>query len=350
MDQNNDLKLSDVFVLFKKFIFFYKSNRKYNYLIVFGFMVISLLYYTIEKSKFEASASFVLMEGAGSKTAGLSSIGSQFGIDIGSLGGQSNSIFSGDNIFDIFRTKTIVEKVLLSEFNDGSGSAKKKTFADAYITMYPSFTKTILLGKKSPVETFYGYDKNLGTNRLKDSVLNNIFEKVVKNHLSIQKSNKKGSIIQVKIITNNELFSKSFNENLIEAVKTFYININNTNTQIVLSGLQNKADSLQGLLYQKSFKSSSLFNLNSGLIAYSANEELSQKDKTVAYALYSEVIKNIELTKMTQAQQTPIFQILETPRLPLENKKLELFELLFIGLFGGIILSFFYVTLKYILK
>jgi hypothetical protein len=348
MDQNKDLKLSDVFSLIQQFIQFYKSYKKRNYLIIFGFTILCLLYYNIEKSKYEASASFVLMEGAGSKGAGLASLGSQFGIDIGSFGGQSNSIFSGDNIFDIFRTKTIIEKVLLSEFNDGLGSAKKKTFADAYITMYPSFVKTTLLGKKSPIETFYGYDKNIGTDRLKDSILNKIFEKVVKNHLLVEKSNKKGSIIQVKIVTNNELFSKGFNENLIESVKTFYLNINNKNTQIVLSGLEKKADSLQGLLYQKSFKSSSLFNMNSGLIAYSATEELSQKDKTVAYALYAEVIKNIELTKISQAQQTPIFQILETPRLPLENKKLELYELLFIGLFGGVLLSFFHAIFKYI--
>ena len=348
MDQNNTLKLSDVFSLIQQFIQFYKSFKKCNYLIIIGFTVICLLYFPIEKSKYEANASFVLMEGAGSKGGGLASLGSQFGIDIGSIGGQSNSIFSGDNIFDIFRTKTIVEKVLLSEFNDGSGGGKKKTFADAYMTMYPSFLKTTLLGKKSPVETFYGYDNNLGTDRLKDSVLGKIFEKMVKNHLFVEKSNKKGSIIQVKITTNNELFSKHFTEKLIESVKTFYLNINNTNTQIVLTGLQKKADSLQGLLYQKSLQSSSLFNMNTGLKAYSANEELSQKDKTVAYTLYSEVIKNIELTKMSQAQQTPIFQILETPRLPLENKKLELYELLFIGLLGGFVLSFCHAILKFI--
>ena len=88
--------------------------------------------------------------------------------------------------------------------------------------------------------------------------------------------------------------------------------------------------------------------MNSGLNSYTATEELTQKDKTVAYTLYSEVIKNIELTKMSQAQQTPIFQIVETPRLPLENKKLELYELFLMGLLGGIIVSFCHAILKYI--
>jgi hypothetical protein len=79
-----------------------------------------------------------------------------------------------------------------------------------------------------------------------------------------------------------------------------------------------------------------------------ATEVITKKDKTVSFALYSEVIKNIVLTKMSQAQQTPIFQIVETPRLPLDNKKLEFYELFFIGLLGGIAFSFCHAVLKYI--
>lgn len=348
MDQNNSLKLSDVFSLVKKFLQFYNTFKKFNYLLIGSFTIVCLLFYIIEKPKYEANASFVLMEGSGSKGGGLASLGSQFGIDIGALGGQSNSIFTGDNIFDIFKTRTIIEDVLLSEFNDEMNVSGKKTFADAYIKMYPSFVKTIILGNQTPNLIFYGYDNQLHADRTKDSILSKIFEKVIKNNLLIQKSNKKGSIIQVQLTTNNELFSKLFTEKLIEKVKAFYLNINNTNTQLVLSNLQNKADSLQGLLYQKSLQSSRLFNANSGLNSYTATEELSQKDKTVAYTLYSEVIKNIELTKMSQAQQTPIFQIVETPRLPLENKKLEFYELFLIGLIGGIILSLLHALLKYI--
>ncbi len=348
MDQNSSLKLSDVFSLVKKFLQFYNSFKKFNYLTIVLFTIFCLMFYTIEKPKYEANASFVLMEGAGSKGGGLASIGSQFGIDLGGLGGQSNSIFTGDNIFDIFKTRTIIEHVLLTEFKDEKGGSQKKTFADAYLKMYPSFIKTVILGNKSPNSSFYGYDNKLNADRIKDSLLNKIFEKVIKNNLLVQKSNKKGSIIQVQVTTNNELFSKLFTEKLIEEVKTFYLNINNTNTQLVLSNLQKKADSLQGLLYQKSLQSSRLFNANSGLNTYTASEELSQKDKTVAYTLYSEVIKNIELTKMSQAQQTPIFQIVETPRLPLENKKFEFYELLFIGLIGGFLLSLLNALLKYI--
>jgi hypothetical protein len=349
MDQNNNLKLSDVFLLLKKFISFYKSFGKQNLFIILIAIISSFIYFFVEKSKYEASASFVLMEGGSSKVGGLASLGSQFGIDIGSIGGQSNSIFSGDNIYDIFKTRPIVDHVLLSLYDDNK-TDNKMSLADQYMKMYPSFLHTVILREKPIIDHFYDYDYNKNPDRVKDSLLGKINEKIIKNHLTIQKLNKKGSIIQVNVVSKDEKFSKLFNERLIEAVKRFYLNINNTNTQIVLVGLQKKADSLEQLLYQKSYNSVRLFNSNNGLKNYTATEEISQKDKTVAFTLYSEVIKNLELTKMTQAQQTPIFQIVETPRYPLENKKIELPILLLMGLFSGLALTVVHALFKYILQ
>ena len=63
--------------------------------------------------------------------------------------------------------------------------------------------------------------------------------------------------------------------------------------------------------------------------------------------MYAEVIKNIELTKLAQAQQTPIFQIVETPRYPLANKKVTIFELLILGSIIGFIFTFLHAVVKY---
>lgn len=349
MDQNNHLKLSDAFSLVRQFFCYYKSFRKINFLILSVTLISFFLYYFIEKPKYEANAAFVLMEGSGSKAGGLASIGSQFGIDLGAMGGQSNSIFSGDNIYDIFKTRAIIEKVLLTPYSI-SDKDSNMTLADKYMSLYPSFLRTVILREKTSTDLFKNYDNILDPNRIKDSILKKIHKKIINNHLAVQKLNKKGSIIQVSVSSKDEKFSKLFNERLIDEVKTFYLTINNTNTQLVLSGLQKKADSLQALLFQKSYNSAGLFNANSGLKNYTATEEISQKDKTVAFALYSEVIKNIELTKMTQAQQTPIFQIVERPKYPLENKKLELPILLILSLMLGVFLTFLHALLKYIFQ
>jgi len=347
MESNNNLKLADFFIMIKKFIYLYFSQIKMNILLFLLSFTICLSYYLIEKPKFQAKASFVLMEG-GSKAGGLASLGSQFGIDIGSVGGSSNSIFSGDNIFDIFKTRSIVEQVLLTPYDNNENGAKEKTLADRYLKMYPSLIKNVALPQSSIGSLYFNYNPITSPNRLKDSLLFKMYENIIKKNLVIQKTNKKSSIIEVSVISEDEYFSKYFNERIIDAAKSFYLNINNTNTQKVLLGLQNKADSLQRLLYQKSYESAGLLNANTGLKSYSASEEISQKDKTVAFALFSEVTKNIELTKLSQAQQTPIFQILDNPKLPLENKKLTIFELSLIAIAFGFAITLFYAFVKYI--
>ena len=52
---------------------------------------------------------------------------------------------------------------------------------------------------------------------------------------------------------------------------------------------------------------------------------------------------------MTQAQQTPIFQIVDFPRFPLENKKFSLIELLKISLLLGIVSTVLHAFIKYLL-
>jgi len=345
MEPNKNLKLNDVFLMMKRFFKFYNAFKKINILLIFFSFAICLIYYFIEKQKYEAESTFVLMEGGSSKSGSLANIGSQFGIDLGSIGGQSNSIFNGDNIFDIFKSRSIIEKVFLSTYENNTSN--KLTVADEYLKINPSLLKGNNFTNENKSGLFENYIIN--TDRSKDSLLKIMFEKITVSNLIIQKLNKKGSIIQVKVISPDEKFSKIFNEKLIDAAKKFYLNINNTNTQQVLMGLQAKADSLQNLLYQKSFESASLIFANNGIRTHSANEEKLLRDKTVAYTLYSEVIKNIEITKMTQAQQTPIFQIIDSPRFPLENKKFSLILIFKISILLGMVLTLVHAFIKYLL-
>jgi uncharacterized protein involved in exopolysaccharide biosynthesis len=67
------------------------------------------------------------------------------------------------------------------------------------------------------------------------------------------------------------------------------------------------------------------------------NTELQTRDKMVLQTMYTEVIKNLELSKMTMAQETPIMQIIDKPMLPLEKDRLGKLKAMIIG---GFILSF----------
>ena len=50
---------------------------------------------------------------------------------------------------------------------------------------------------------------------------------------------------------------------------------------------------------------------------------------------------------MAQAQQTPIFQLVETPRYPLANKKFTIVELILIGALMGFIFTFIHALVKF---
>ena len=76
--------------------------------ILVGFALGTVFYYR-QKPKYRAVCTFILEEKS-SGGGGLSGLASQFGLNIGSLSG--GSIFSGDNIINILKSKKVVEQVL----------------------------------------------------------------------------------------------------------------------------------------------------------------------------------------------------------------------------------------------
>ena len=88
-----------------------------------------IAYYNVQKPKYDAVCTFIVEEQQ-SSMGGLSSIASQFGFDIGGISG-GGSIFAGDNILDILKSRKIVQQVLLSRMEEGE--YKNRTLADLYL-------------------------------------------------------------------------------------------------------------------------------------------------------------------------------------------------------------------------
>lgn len=343
---DNTFNLGETIDKLKLLLKFYLNNYKIILVSIFISLAFSSIYYIWEKPRFQADTTFVLMESGGSKGGSLASLTSQFGIDIGGLGGQS-SIFSGDNIFDIFKTKSIVEKVLLTKYD----STNSTTLMDIYLQNLYKRRFLKFAEVKIPV-TYNNYSLESTPDRLKDSLLDVVYNLVINSNIKIDKLNKKGSIIKLTVDSKDEKFSKIFNERLIEEVKKMYYKIKNSNTQENINKLQYKADSLELILNSKSIQTANaqVINVNPALKKIAVPSELKQKDLTIVMAIYGEVIKNLEFSKMTQAQQTPIFQVLDTPKYPLLNSKLHLNKLLLMGFGAGMLISFFICFIKFIYK
>ncbi len=335
------LKISSVLDEAKQMGLYWWSLRKLMLLTLLLSVGIAFLVYKIQKHKYESVVSFILEEKMGGG-GGISGIASQFGIDLGGIGGGAG-IFSGDNVLDILKSRNIIERVLISKV-DSSKNAQSITLADLY---YP------LLKKDIPDANFNTCIYGKPFTRLQDSVLYLIYDKIVEKNLTVDRLNKKGSIIQVSVISELEVFSKLFSDRLVNETIRFYVDQKTSVSNRNIIRLENRADSLLQILNNKSYQSASLqiLDANTAFRSSTVPVELTQREKSVTFALFTEVVKNLEASRMGLASQTPIVNLLDTAKYPLVDRKPQLLLLLggtiaAVLAFSFIIAFFFYPSKK----
>jgi uncharacterized protein involved in exopolysaccharide biosynthesis len=77
------------------------------------------------------------------------------------------------------------------------------------------------------------------------------------------------------------------------------------------------------------------------------NEDLTQKDKSVVFNLYGEVLKNLEALKLSQISQTPVIQVLDMPKYPLVNQAKSWLIFLLGGMLIGIAIGILFAIYLY---
>lgn len=152
------------------------------------------------------------------------------------------------------------------------------------------------------------------------------------------------SIIESKITTTDEIFSKHFVEELIANVSEFYIETKTKRLKQNVDILQNRADSLSAIITSSTFSIASLTdqNLNPAKAMVNAGKARKQIDLQVSGAVYGEILKNLELAKVTLQKETPLVQVVDSPVYPLQKQKLGKLKGLVIGgsLAGFLIVAF----------
>ena len=101
-----------------------------------------------------------------------------------------------------------------------------------------------------------------------------------------------------------------------------------------------KADSILLRANNKSFQSANLqvLNANEAFRQATVPAELSQRDRLLNNTLYAEVVKNLEMARLTLASQTPVMQLLDTPVYPLVDKRKSLLKLFVMGFVAATVL------------
>ena len=127
-----------------------------------------------------------------------------------------------------------------------------------------------------------------------------------------------------------------------------YISYQTKQSTNTISFLQNRADSVFIELEKAEQEFARVKDINQRIIKASERlKELQLMRKVeVLNTMYLELVKNIEVSKLTLLNQTPIIQVIDKPILPLEDTKMSTLLVLLITIFISTTCSVIYFVLR----
>ena len=346
MPKEEKISLKNLFQGFKEWLVFIMDQRKK---IVYGTLITLILplsYNYLKSPVFYANTSFVLENDASASLGGLSSLASMSGINTSSLMSASN-LFQIDNIQELYRSNNMLKQALLEEVTINGKSQKLIDYFAVAQNLEKKWIK-----EKVYIKDFYK-DKKLYS-RAQDSVLKEAIKLIEKDFLIVAKPNRNTSILNVGFKHKDEVFAKIFNEVLVNKVNSFYYKTQTKKTAFNLNVLQVQTDSVKRLL-DMSFLAlaeidQNIPNLNPLVKTAKVPYQKAMANLQANQAIYLEVVKQLELAKVTHRNKTPLIQIIDKPSFPLENNRWTFLDILILGIFGGGALIVLLLSLQRIIR
>lgn len=285
------------------------------------------MYNYYKDAKYTAKLTFALDEEGGSSYA---NIAEQFGISLESSAGGA---FKGENLLELFKSRYIIEKTLLSEKELNN---KKDLLINFLLSIeYPN---------KFDDAKFVA---NQATNLYQDSVVNVLHEAILREMLNVSRIDKRLIYVNVSVSSKNAALSKMLVESLLDNVVLYYIDTKTRKAKKNVDVMHKELDSVKNLMTGAIYQSArgSDLNVNPLKQIVRAPIQRSTADAQVYIIAYGEIMKNLELAKLNLLKETPLVQVIDKPVLPLKKeKKGRLSGFITWGFITFIfVLSFFYV-------
>jgi Chain length determinant protein len=345
--RNDEITLKEIVEKIKEWYHFLLS--KWKTIVLTGMIggILGIGYSFTIKPIYTASLTFALEDNKSGSSGGVLSLASQFGISLGDGGG---SIFEGSNLNELFKSRIMVERTLLTPV-DVNG--KIISLAEMYIQNAKWRKNWEDDPKLSAIQFLPNPNRNYFT-RIHDSIFGEIYGNLSKNSLSVAQKDKKISIISMEVKSNNELFAKYFCEALARQVGQFYITTKSKKARMNMEILGRQTDSirqeLNSAISRVAVANDNTFNLNPALNIRRVPSARKQVDVQANTAILTELVKQTELAKVTVRRETPLIQVLDRPILPLKKEKFGKIKGLVIGVFLAVFLTVFFLSLRRILK
>jgi uncharacterized protein involved in exopolysaccharide biosynthesis len=339
--ENDEISLKELIQKIQEWIAYLKTQWKLIIGIaalggILGFAIASFI-----KPDYLATSTFVLEEEKSGGLGGAMGLASSFGLDLGSGGG---GLFTSSNIIELMKSRFVVEKTLL---NPVQVAGKEISLADFYI----QYNELKEGWAKKPTLANINFPVNADRTKFsleQDSILQTISAGLIKENLVIAQKDKKVSIISLTVKTESELFSKLFCEQLLKETSDFYIETKSKKSRLNVDILQRQADSIRAELNSAitgvATTSDNVYNLNPALNVKRTPSIRRQVDVQANTAILTQLVTQLELSKVSLRKETPLVQLIDRPILPLEKDKVGRLKSLVLGGFLAGFLTVLYLV------
>ena len=216
-------------------------------LIAAGFIgvIIGIIHAYIYKPTYTATYKFSIESKSGGGS-GFSALSMLAGF------GSSSGTFSGDNLVELFRSRSMVEMALLKPIiieKDTMNLLEYKILADSLRLKCDEINAEIDPSKYHIATlcdvTFpYGQNRDSFT-REQDSIIMIIASGMMQKEITIEKLDKKLSYANFSVSSKDERFAKEFSAAMINTVFDFYLKSKRDKTQRNIDEFQSRADSIR---------------------------------------------------------------------------------------------------------
>jgi hypothetical protein len=335
---NDDIQLKDILIKLLEYKT-YLLKKKFTIIgFSFLFFIIGIFNAIYTQTKYKAELTFVVEgEKGGGSLAAMSGIASQFGFDVGR---GSSTTFSQSNILELLKSRGVIENTLLQNIKV---NGREDLLIEHYLEL--NKVKESWL-KNDDINSVSFHDKSTFFH---DSISGGIWKDIIENKLIVEIESDESNIITLSYLSLNDEFAKGFVESLIGEMSKMYITHQTAQANNTLDFLQNRADSVFSELETAEKDFARIKDINQRIVKASGRlKELQLMRRIeVLNAMYLEIVKNLELSKITLLNQTPIINIIDEPILPLdEDKKSKTLAGLLIGFLGGFLSLCFFIFSK----
>lgn len=331
---NRDASLEDLWKQTLLFLSFVNAHRKWLIILptLFGTLGLGIgLLLDGEQKKAE-----YVIAAEEESSAGWEGLLAQFGLDVG--GSNPAGVFQGESLVRLFQTRTLIERSLLQ---------KIAYRGDSVLLANAVFAYTKHARKKEFEAVVFKQDRTK-QDALADSALYLAYKYVRKEMLSVSKPDKKQSFINVSCVHADGELAMALGGVLIKTVTDYYVESLTKKARQNLNVLKLEADSVQSVLDENLGISADLTDLNVNPLKQRLRVQQNRAmiDLQISVALYGELAKNLKLAEIGLRKQTPLIQIIESPRRPLETVGLKLWQYIVVGFVGGLALAAYLIRLQ----